>query len=62
MADERAPSPAHPSPRRFGQFPGLEVAVGFDGPLPDSELQTWEGELPTTGADRHTHADNDDLK
>ncbi|QFS89212.1 hypothetical protein FIV07_00575 [Mycobacterium sp. THAF192] len=46
MADERAPSTAHPSPRRFGQLPDLEVAVGFDEPLPESELQTWEGGLP----------------
>lgn len=36
-------SPATPTVRRFGQFPGLTVSDDFDAPLPDSELDTWEG-------------------
>lgn len=48
MADEEAPSNAHPSARRFGQLPDLDVTVGFDEPLPESELQTWEGEPSST--------------
>ncbi len=47
MAD-KVPSNAHLSARRFGQLADLELAVGFDEPLPESELQAWEGERPTT--------------
>ncbi|OAN31229.1 hypothetical protein A4X20_29185 [Mycolicibacterium iranicum] len=34
------PSPT--STRRFGQLPDLAVRDDFDGPLPETELDTWE--------------------
>lgn len=30
--------------RRFGQLPGLVVGADFDAPLPDDELNAWDGD------------------
>lgn len=35
--------PVTPMPRRFGQLPNLTVPLDFDEPLPDVELERWEG-------------------
>jgi hypothetical protein len=32
-----------PRPRIFGQLPKLVLGDDFDEPLPDSELDAWEG-------------------
>ncbi|RIT15043.1 hypothetical protein D2E81_25005 [Mycobacteroides abscessus] len=36
------PPPSPTSPRRFRQLP-LTVRDDFDDPLPETELDTWEG-------------------
>lgn len=35
-------TPAHP-PRRFGQLSNLVVPTDFDAPLPNTELDRWDG-------------------
>lgn len=37
------------SPRRFGQLPDLAVRDDFDDPLPETELDTWEGRASEEG-------------
>lgn len=36
-------APVYEAPRRFGQLPNLAVPDDFDDPLPDSELDAWNG-------------------
>jgi prevent-host-death family protein len=36
-------APALQRPRRFGQLPTLTVPDNFDEPLPDVEIEAWEG-------------------
>lgn len=36
-------------PRRFGQLPDLAVRDDFDDPLPETELDTWEGRASEEG-------------
>ncbi|MEP9394826.1 MULTISPECIES: type II toxin-antitoxin system Phd/YefM family antitoxin [Gordonia] len=36
-------SPTAARPRAFGQFPGLVIPDDFDAPLPEAELDIWEG-------------------
>jgi prevent-host-death family protein len=36
-------TPVKPRPRIFGQLPKLVLGDDFDEPLPDSELDAWEG-------------------
>jgi len=38
--------PATPTPRQFGQLPNLAVPENFDEPLPDAELERFEGGAP----------------
>jgi prevent-host-death family protein len=35
--------PVQPLPRKLGQLPNLVVPKDFDEPLPESELEAWEG-------------------
>lgn len=35
------PGPAD-SPRKFGQFPDLQVPHDFDDPIPETEIEAWE--------------------
>lgn len=35
--------PVQPRPRTFGQLPHLVIPENFDDPLPDAELDAWEG-------------------
>ena len=41
---ETAPTIKHP--RRFGQLPNLAVPDTVDDPLPDTEIDAWEGSPP----------------
>jgi hypothetical protein len=34
-------------PPRFGQLPNLAVPDTVDDPLPDTEIDTWEGNEPS---------------
>ncbi|MGN8025230.1 type II toxin-antitoxin system Phd/YefM family antitoxin [Microbacterium sp. 22242] len=36
-------SPVAPRKRVFGQFPGVVIPEDFDAPLPDEEMDAWEG-------------------
>ncbi|MGW0157795.1 type II toxin-antitoxin system Phd/YefM family antitoxin [Mycobacterium sp. NPDC003323] len=35
--------PVQPAPRIFGQLPNLLIPRDFDEPLPDAELNAWDG-------------------
>lgn len=36
-------SPVQPRPRTFGQLPTLIVSPDFDEPLPEADIDAWEG-------------------
>jgi prevent-host-death family protein len=35
--------PVQPVQRTFGQLPNLVISSNFDDPLPEAELDAWEG-------------------
>jgi hypothetical protein len=43
----REAPPAKTRTRRFGQVRQLMMPNGFDEPLPDSEIDAWEGNSPS---------------
>jgi hypothetical protein len=42
---ETAPTTKHA--RTFGQLPNLAVCGNVDDPLPDAEIDAWEGDSPS---------------